>query len=86
MTENLQKDLTTRLSSVEGHIKAIKTMLGEGKSCEQILLQLSAVESAVNKVGKIMLKNHLNTCVKESIKNGDSDILDKFNNILDKYI
>ncbi len=86
MTDTLKKDLTTRLSSVEGHIKAIKTMLNDGKSCEDILLQISAVESAINKVGKLMLKNHLNTCVKQSIKNGDSDILDKFNNILDKYI
>ncbi len=86
MTNELKKDLITRLSSVEGHIKGIKTMLEEGKSCEDILLQISAVESAVNKVGKIMLKNHLNTCVKNGIKSGDTDILDKFNNILDKYI
>ncbi len=86
MTSHLKKDLTTRLSSIEGHIKGIKVMLEEDKTCEEVLLQISAVESAINKVGKIMLKNHLNTCVKEGIKRGDTDILDKFNNILDKYI
>lgn len=86
MTKDFKKDISNRLSSIEGHIKGIKTMLDEDKTCEEILLQVSAVESAINKVGKLILKNHLNTCVKESIKNGKEDILDRFNSILEKYL
>jgi len=86
MREELKKDLSNRLATINGHINGIKNMINDGKGCEEILLQLSAVESSINKVGKIMLKNHLNTCVKEGIAKGDEDILDRFNSILEKYL
>ncbi len=86
MKEELKKDLSNRLATINGHINGIKNMINDGKGCEEILLQLSAVESSINKVGKIMLKNHLNTCVKEGIAKGDEDILDRFNSILEKYL
>ncbi len=86
MTNEQKKDFTKRLSIIDGHINGIKNMIAEDKGCEAVLLQLSAVESSINKLGKLMLKNHLNTCVKEGIKKGDVDILDRFNGILDKYI
>lgn len=87
MIENdTKKILITRLSTAEGHIAGIKKMIEEGKGCEDILVQLAAVESSINKLGKIILKNHLNTCVKEGVQKGDGDILNRFNNILDKYL
>lgn len=86
MSVEMKKNAMTRLSTIEGHISGIKNMIEEGKGCEEILLQLSAVESSINKLGKIILKNHLNTCVKEGVQKGDGDILDRFNNILDKYL
>jgi len=75
-----------RLNTIEGHIKGIKDMVNKNKSCEEVLLQISAVESAVNSLGKHVLKNHLNSCVKDSIANGDAGILENFNKILDKYL
>lgn len=81
-----KKSLINRLSTAEGHIAGIKRMIEDGKPCEDILMQLSAVESSVNRLGKIILKNHLNTCVKEGVQKGDGDILNRFNNILDKYL
>ena len=50
------------------------------------MLQISAIEGSLNKLGKIILKEHLNLCVKEGIENGDTDILDRFNTVLDKYL
>jgi len=80
------KALDNRLAAVEGHIAAIRRMMTEERSCEEVLLQLSAAESSINKVAKILLKEHLNHCVKESIERGESNILESFNTILDKYI
>lgn len=80
------KAIDTRLAAIEGHIKGVRQMIADGKSCEEIILQLSAIEGSVTKLAKIMLKNHLNHCVKEGIEKGEGDILDRFNNILDKYI
>ncbi len=86
MSSHYDKALDNRLAAIEGQIGAIRRMLADGRDCEDLLLQLSAVESSVNKVAKIILKDHLNHCVKESIEQGESDILDHFNSILDKYI
>ena len=80
------KSVENRLAAIEGHVRAVKTMIADQKPCEDILLQLSAIEASVNKVAKGILKEHLNHCVKESIEHGESNILDKFNTVLDKYI
>ena len=61
-------------------------MMEENRECEDILMQLSAAESAIDKVAKIILKEHLNHCVKESIERGETESLEKFNRILDKYL
>ena len=70
----------------EGLIGAIRRMMAEGRDCEEILLQLSAAESAINKVAKIVLKDHFNHCVKEGIESGDLEAVESFNAILDKYL
>jgi DNA-binding FrmR family transcriptional regulator len=80
------KDLDNRLAAAEGHIAAIRRMMEENRECEDILMQLSAAESAIDKVAKIILKEHLNHCVKESIERGETESLEKFNRILDKYL
>lgn len=80
------KAMDTRLAAAEGHIAAIRRMMQDGRDCEEVLLQLSAAESAINKTAKLLLKEHLNHCVKESIQRGESDVLDQFGSILDKYL
>ena len=80
------KSIDTRLASIEGHIKGIRQMVADGKPCEDVLLQLSAVEGSVTKLAKMMLKNHLNHCVKDGVEQGDADVLERFTNLFDKYI
>lgn len=80
------KSIDTRLAAIEGHVKGVRQMVKDGKSCEEIILQLSAIEGSVNKLAKIIIKDHLNHCVKESIENGESDILERFNTVLEKYL
>ena len=80
------KDIDNRLATIEGHIKGIRQMIAEQKSCEEILLQLYAINGALKKVSKKILNDHLNNCVKESIENGESETLKNFANILEKYI
>ena len=75
-----------RLATIEGHVKALRKMVAEDRTCEEVLTQLSAVEASINSLGKIILKNHLNHCVKEGIEQGNADILSNFNKVLDKYL
>ncbi|NCA66918.1 MAG: hypothetical protein EOM87_02515 [Clostridia bacterium] len=86
MNSLCSKDIKNRLASIEGHIKGVRQMVEEDKPCEEVLLQLSAIESAVNKAGKLLLKAHLEHCVKEGVERGDYQVLERFSKILDKFV
>lgn len=80
------KELLTRLSRIEGQIRGIKKMIEENKPCEDVIVQLSSASASLQSTSKVMLLNHINTCVLESVQNGDAEIaLDKLKNVLDKY-
>lgn len=85
MKECLGKSVDTRLATIEGHIRGIRNMVAEDKDCADILLQLSAVEAAVKKISKEILKNHIEHCVKESVVNGDLSRLDRLSEVIDRY-
>ena len=57
------KAVINRLSRIEGHIRSIKTMLEEGRDCAEILIQISAVQAAINRTGKAVLEDHLESCL-----------------------
>lgn len=62
-----------RLRIVEGHVKKIRQMVEEGKYCPDIIQQSSAVQSALKKVDEILLKVHLESCVKKAIKSNGGE-------------
>ena len=68
-----QQKVTDRLSRIEGHLRGIKRMVEEKRTCTDILLQVSAVRAAIDSVGRIILEDHLNTCVMEAIKKGSGE-------------
>jgi len=80
------KDIDNRLATIEGHIKAIRQMYADSKDCEEILLQLYAASGALKKLSKKIVIEHLNTCVKQSVKEGDDNVLNEFKEILEKYL
>ncbi|MCD6310620.1 MAG: metal-sensitive transcriptional regulator [Candidatus Eremiobacteraeota bacterium] len=65
-----RKEILNRLSRIEGHTHAVKTMVLEGKSCKEILTQIAAVRSALFKVGKILLQDNMDACVLEAARTG----------------
>lgn len=70
LDEEVEKDLHDRLSRIEGHVRGIKRMLGEHATCEDLLLQLTAIRSALNQVAARLLENHMDTCVAEAVRAG----------------
>lgn len=64
------EDILKRLARAEGHVRGIAKMVQEDKDCPAILLQIAAVQSALNKVSQIMLEDHIETCVAKAIKEG----------------
>ena len=81
------KAICDRLSRIEGHIRGVKKMVEERKTCEDILIQIAAVESATHKVGQIILEDHIAGCVIDAIKNGkEEETLKKLKSALNKFI
>lgn len=80
------KAVINRLSRAIGHLQSVKRMAEEGKDCSEILIQLSAVKSAINNVGKIILEDHINHCIVEAVENNDKKALDDLNNAISKFI
>lgn len=81
------QNIVARLSRIEGHVRGIKKMLEEGKSCEEILIQISAVKAALNNAGKMVLDDHFNHCIVEKVKGKITEKeLFRFKEALDKYL
>lgn len=73
----VKKDLTTRLNRIEGQIRGIKGMIDKDTYCDDVITQLSATQSALNSVAKILLEGHLKGCVVDRLSEGDEEILDE---------
>ncbi|WP_022819165.1 metal-sensing transcriptional repressor [Fusobacterium russii] len=81
-----QPKVNARLRKIEGQIKAISGMIDKDIPCEDILVQINAIKSAVHKVGQIILEGHLNHCVKEAIEHGDAEeAIKKFEKAVDYF-
>lgn len=76
-TLKLKNDLTTRLNRVEGQVRGIKNMIDRDVYCDDVLNQIAAAQSALEAVSKMLLKNHIQGCVVQKIKNGDEEIIDE---------
>lgn len=81
-----QKQVINRLSRIIGHTEAIKRMCIEEKECSEILIQIAAVKSALNNVGKIILQDHISHCVIEAAKNDDKEAIEQLNSAIDKFL
>ncbi len=57
------KAIINRLARIEGHVRSIKGMVDDGRDCADVLIQISAVRSAIDKVGKVVLEDHLESCL-----------------------
>lgn len=75
--EKEEKALKYRLARIQGQIGGISKMIEDNRYCGDILIQLSSVERSLQEVGYIILKTHMETCVKEDIKNDKPEIIDE---------
>ena len=69
------KAVLNRLSRAIGHLESIKRMVEDGRDCSEVLIQLSAVKSAINNTGKIILQDHIEHCIVDAVEHGDKDAI-----------
>ena len=80
------KDLLNRLSRIEGQIRGMKGMLERDAYCVDILTQVAAINAALNSFNKVLLANHIKTCVTTDIKEGKDETVDELVNVLQKLM
>lgn len=76
-TEKEHRDLINRLSRIEGQIRGIKGMVERNAYCPDILVQVAAANAALNSFNKVLLANHIKTCVTEDIRAGKEETVDE---------
>ena len=85
-TAEEQKKLLVRLKKAEGQIRGIEKMVEENIYCPDILVQVSAVTSALNSFNKELLACHIRSCVSEDIRNGKEEAIDEFVKVMQKLM
>ena len=85
-SEEAKKSLMARLKRAEGQIRGIEKMLEEDAYCPDILIQVSAVSSALNSFNKELMASHIKHCVSEDIKAGNDESVTEFVKIMQKLM
>ena len=80
------KDLIHRLNRIEDQVRGIKRMVEDDAYCTDILIQVSAVNSALNSFNKVLLANHIRTCVADDIRAGHEETIDELVATLQKLM
>ena len=75
--EQEYKNLLTRLNRIEGQVRGVKKMVEEDRYCVDILTQVSAINSALNAFNKVLLADHIKTCVVHDIREGNDEVVDE---------
>lgn len=85
-THTQTKAVLNRLSRAIGHLTAVKHMVEQGRDCSDVLVQLSAVDSAIKNVSKIILQDHIEHCLVEAVKENDIEAIEKLKEAINKFI
>jgi len=71
INETKRADITNRLKRIEGQVRGLQRMVDDDRYCGDILNQIASVQQALRSVGKIVTRNHLETCVTDALRSGD---------------
>jgi DNA-binding FrmR family transcriptional regulator len=80
------KAVLNRMSRAIGHLTAVRGMVENGRDCSEILIQLSAVRSALNGICKMILKDHIDHCIVDAVNTGDLEKLQELNKAIEMLL
>ena len=81
-----KKKLLNRLKRIEGQVRGIQSMLEKNAYCTDILTQVAAVNAALNSFNKVLLADHIRTCVADNIREGNDEVIDELVTTLQKLM
>jgi DNA-binding FrmR family transcriptional regulator len=72
-THKHRKKVIDRLSRIEGHLRGVKKMVEEERDCPELLHQIAAIKAAINKVGELILEDHVESCMVDAVREGSAE-------------
>lgn len=85
-SEKEYKDLLNRLSRIEGQVRGVKAMVERDAYCTDIITQVAAINAALNSFNKVLLANHMKSCVIQDIKDGKEETIDELVALLQRLM
>jgi len=82
----LKDSLIARLNRIEGQVRGIKGMIEKDIYCDDILNQIAAVQSAMRGVSKLLLENHMKSCIVGRVQAGETDVIDELLGTIEKLL
>lgn len=80
------KAVSNRLAKAVGHLEKVKRMVDNGEDCSEVLIQLAAVKSAINNVGKVILIDHINHCIVDAVRENDMKKIDELSEAIRQFV
>lgn len=85
-THEHTKAVLNRMSRAIGHMNAVKKMIEDGRDCSDVLIQLLAIKSEITGVSKVILKDHIDHCIVDAVKENDEDTIENLKGAIDKLL
>lgn len=85
-SDELKRDVSRRINRAVGQLNGIRQMVEEDRYCGDVLTQLAAVESAVKAISREVMRDHLETCVVERVRAGDTEVVDEVMDLFKKFM
>ncbi len=80
------KKVVDRLSRAIGHMEAVKKMVQEDRDCSEVLIQIAAIRSAVNNIGKLVLQDHIDHCIVHAVEAGEQEAVNNLREAIEKFM
>ncbi len=80
------RKIVNKLSRSIGHLNKVRTMVEDNEDCSDVLIQLAAVKGELNKIGKDIIRQHLEHCMIHAIEDGDLGAVEHMNDAIEKFV
>ena len=84
-TDEEKKEITTRINRIIGQLNGVKNMVLENRYCNDVLIQLSAIDKSIKSLANVVLDSHMHTCLIEHIENKDYGIIDEIIDLVKRF-
>lgn len=84
-TEEEKKKLESRINRISGQLNGIKKMIDEDRYCDDILIQLSAIDKSIKSLANTILDDHIHSCVIDNVQKGNAEVLDEIVDLFRRF-